>query len=354
MGKEEKTPDEKGSGEVDKRVQVLTSMVQPFFQEICDSRRVLLCGCGGGYDFFSALPLFLSLRSAGVDVYLGNLTFSSSEGVDGAEKIGECCLRVVADSKRVGTGWTPERDPYWPELHLAQFLKRELGEDIPVFQFNRTGVLPLRDAYQAIVDRHEIDTVVVVDGGTDSLMFGDEEGLGTPTEDMMTIGAVDQVEVAKKFLLCLGMGVDCFHGVAHNLFLENVATLARDGAFLGSWSLTSDLPAAETTRRAYEACKPENSIVTSSVMSAVAGEFGNFHHPATAGRTQGSTLFISALMSQYWAFRLEAVAKQVKYLKKLRKTKSATEVRTVINAYRAEYHKRGEFTGKRVSAPIPY
>jgi hypothetical protein len=56
------------------------------------------------------------------------------------------------------------------------------------------------------------------------------------------------------------------------------------------------MPAAEITRRAYEASNPENSIVTSSVMSAVAGEFGNFHHPATKSRTASSKLYISALM----------------------------------------------------------
>ena len=39
-----------------------------------------------------------------------------------------------------------------------------------------------RKAYQTIVDQHKIDTIILVDGGTDSLMTGNESGLGTPTE----------------------------------------------------------------------------------------------------------------------------------------------------------------------------
>lgn len=42
----------------------------------------LTAGCGGGYDFFSALPLFMSLQKAGAEVHLSNLTFSSSDGLD--------------------------------------------------------------------------------------------------------------------------------------------------------------------------------------------------------------------------------------------------------------------------------
>jgi hypothetical protein len=249
---------------------VLTAMVQPFFQELTSSNRVLLCGCGGGYDFFSALPLFLSLRESGLEVWLGNLTFTSFTDRVVADRISDCCVRVTADSSRNTTGWTPDTDVYFPELKMARFLKEEFDEDIPVYMFDRTGVVPLTEAYQKVCDLHQIDTVVVVDGGTDSLMFGwvnvrvslrlaltvfhksDEMGLGTPTEDMMTIGSVNALTkpVERTFLVCLGsffslpdtialltdiagLGVDCFHGVSHHRFLENVSTLTRAGGFLG-------------------------------------------------------------------------------------------------------------------------
>ncbi len=42
-----------------------------------------------------------------------------------------------------------------------------------------------------------IDCVILVDGGTDSLMRGDEKQLGTPTEDMTSIAAVSMLDSVK-------------------------------------------------------------------------------------------------------------------------------------------------------------
>ena len=36
------------------------------------------------------------------------------------------------------------------------------------------------------MERHEIDLVLLIDGGTDSLIFGDEPGLGTVVEDAVS------------------------------------------------------------------------------------------------------------------------------------------------------------------------
>ena len=49
---------------------------------------------------------------------------------------------------------------------------------------------PLREAYRALIAHHGIDAIVLVDGGTDILMRGDEAGLGTPEEDMLSLAAV--------------------------------------------------------------------------------------------------------------------------------------------------------------------
>jgi len=78
---------------------------------------------------------------------------------------------------------------------------------------------------------------VLIDGGTDSIMFGDEEGLGTPIEDVISMSAVHQTGIKKQYLLNLGFGVDHYHGVSHFRYLENVATLSREGAYLGAFHL---------------------------------------------------------------------------------------------------------------------
>jgi hypothetical protein len=53
----------------------------------------------------------------------------------------------------------------------------------------------LVDLYSYIVETHKIDAVVIFDGGSDSLMKGDEEGLGDPIEDCVSLTAVSKLQV---------------------------------------------------------------------------------------------------------------------------------------------------------------
>lgn len=95
--------------------------------------------------------------------------------------------------------------------------------------------------------------------------------------------------------------------MSHGRFLENVAEMTQRGAFYGVLQLLPTMPEAQKFKAAYEACTPINSIVCSSVVSAVEGQFGNYHNQHTKSRTQGSQLFISALMSQFWFFQYEGM-----------------------------------------------
>lgn len=51
-------------------------------------------------------------------------------------------------------------------------------------------------------------SVILIDGGTDALMCGDEENLGTPNEDLTSIAALDLIQNVDKYLLCIGFGID--------------------------------------------------------------------------------------------------------------------------------------------------
>jgi hypothetical protein len=173
------------------------------------------------------------------------------------------------------------------------------------------GVQPLYASYKALVDALRVDAVVLIDGGTDSLMRGDEAGLGTPQEDVVSIAAVDLLDVPTKLLICLGFGIDAYHGVCHAQFLEAVAALIQEEGFLGAWSLTAGMPEVALYREATEAVfrvmGQHTSIVQSSILSALEGRFGDYH---ATRRTAGSSLFINPLMSLYWCFWLDPVARR--------------------------------------------
>ena len=176
---------------------------------------ILIAGCGGGYDIFCGLPLSFGLRAQGKRVHLANLSFSAL-GVSDGRKLGPALIEITADA--------PDYGLYFPELHLARWFAGQ-GEQVPIYGFYRTGVQPLLESYRALCSHLGIEAVVLVDGGTDSLMRGDEAGLGTPQEDVASLAAVHALDLQYKLLVCLGFGIDTYHGVSHAQFLEAVAAL---------------------------------------------------------------------------------------------------------------------------------
>jgi hypothetical protein len=298
----------------------------PFFEKLESAQTILLAGAGGGFDFFCGLPLYDSLKRAKKTVYLANLTFSDIEGARG-KMLTPCLMEVTAE--------TLGNERYFPELHFCRWM-RGRGEEISVYAFERTGVAPLSEAYKVLCDELGIDALVLVDGGTDSLMRGDEFGLGTPMEDVSSILAASNQDVPLKLLACIGFGVDAFHGVCHAHFLEAVAELTKKNAYLGTWSLLKGSPEVEFYKGACEYLfrkMPHHpSIVSSSIVSAIDGHYGDYH---TTSRTQNSKLFINPLMSLTWSFELEAVANRLLYPKAINETMTQYEVADIIGLFRS-------------------
>ena len=299
----------------------------PFFAELDRARVILLAGAGGGADVFAALPLYFALRRAGKEVHLASLSFATI--FDSTAKVlGPALVRVTAATEASAS--------YFPELHLARWLATR-GEEVPVYCFERTGALPIAAAYRTLAGIVAPDAVVLVDGGTDILMRGDEAGLGTPEEDVASLAAVHALDVPLKLVACIGFGIDAYHGVSHAHVLQAVAELSRGGDFLGAWSLLKEMPEARLYREAVESAfggaSRQPSVVNASIFSALDGEYGDVH---ATRRTQGSELFINPLMSLYWTFRLDAVARRNLYLDRIRDTASNFALRLEIERFRHE------------------
>src|SRR5262249_33645206 len=152
-------------------------------------------------------------------------------------------------------------------------------------------------------------------------------GLGTPQEDMSSLAAVHALDVPLRFVACIGFGVDTYHGVCHAHFLENVATLERGGAYLGSFSVpraSSGGAAVLVAIRYAQSRTPERpSIVNGSIASAIAGEFGDAQFTE---RTRSSELFINPLMGMYFTFDLPGLARRSLYLDRLSNTRTMYDV----------------------------
>ena len=301
----------------------------PFLSQLESQDKILIAGAGGGFDVFSGIPLYLALRNAGKQVHLANLAFTDLVDLRDAQMTASMYrIEANTDQELVGR--------YFPEKFLAEWLSDELGEDIPIYTFARTGVIPLLDNYRILKERLNFDTVVLVDGGTDSLMRGDEDGLGTPQEDYCSIAAVDELNVANKYLLCLGFGVDHFHGVSNDLSLKAIAELTQKDAFLGMWSLLRGMPEVDQYIKCvdyvFSMMPYQKSIVSNSIRSALYGHYGNYHNDY---RTEGSKLWINPLMTQYIAFKLQGVIDRCLYLDRLKNTETFRDLSLVIEGFRS-------------------
>jgi len=79
------------------------------FNLLAPARKVLVAGCGGGYDILSGLPLYFALRRQGKSVYLANLSFTDLPG-ETSSNFCEVCVRVTDDMavRLSANGYFPE------------------------------------------------------------------------------------------------------------------------------------------------------------------------------------------------------------------------------------------------------
>ncbi|WP_392673070.1 DUF1152 domain-containing protein [Streptomyces sp. LN785] len=298
----------------------------PLFARLASSQRILVTGAGGGFDVYAGLPVALSLLHQGKDVRLANLSFSALEGLP--------LDAWLAPDVAAITPETSLHQAYFPERTLAQWLDLHRYPST-VHAFRRVGVQPLRAAYRALIERYEIDAVVLVDGGTDILMRGDETGLGTPEEDLTSVAALAGIDVPERLVVSIGFGIDAYHGVSHGLVLENIAALERAGACLGAFSVSRTTREGalfiDAVAHAQRHTPEHPSIVNGSIAAAVEGAFGNVQFTS---RTRGSELFINPLMSLCFAFELEGVARHCLYLDRIEHTHLIRQVSSAIEAFR--------------------
>ncbi len=290
-------------------------------------RSVLIAGAGGGYDVAGAIPLALALRERGLQVHFGSLSFSSLRHRMGLSPVAESphLFEVTADHAR--------SDVYCPEAWLSAWLARHQGWRAPVWCFEQCGVKPLRAAYQALVSRLQLDGVVLMDGGIDLILRGDETSIGTPAEDLASLSAVAGVDVEVKIVACVGFGAEIRNRICHAQVFERIAELSALGGYLGC----SDLAGAPPHSRQYVECMAfvfdnqsavKRSHVHAVVLRALAGEFGS--------NRGESDVWISPLLSIYWYFDLSTVADSHLFVAELEWTERLLEIVRYVEGLRRQ------------------
>lgn len=272
----------------------------PILDLLESCQRILIAGAGGGFDVYLGLPLYFTLVEQGKSVHLASYSFCPLEE---AKTLSSQPQEVLPRQVLGVSGDVLLPFPYFPEGYLAQWFKEEEENAIPIWMFADTGVIPLVESYRALIEHlGGIDAVILVDGGVDSLMRGDEIAPGSLLEDTISLTALSQIELPVKILATAGFGTEVEEAVCHALALENMAALAKAGAFYGSCALTPQMPAFQKYEAAclytWSQRHHQNSHISTRVIPAVRGEFGDYHL-FPPGKQE---LFISPLMALYWFY----------------------------------------------------
>jgi hypothetical protein len=284
-------------------------------------KKVLVSGAGGGFDVVAGLGIALALREQGHEVHLGNLSFTKLGAVKGGEWLDDVVLRV--DDR------CSPADSYAPEVWLSEWWQG------PVHCFRVAGCRQLTAGYRLLAERLGLDGIVLVDGGVDAFLRGDEFSLGTPTWDHLSLAAASSLELPLKVAACVGFGAEQRDKICHAQALHRFADLTREGAFLGVESLIARTKIGRLWGEAVDHIHArqgplKQSVVVDSIRAAMRGEYGEM---SVNARTQQTPLWISPLMALCWYFDLDAVARAKPYLAALRETETVEEGSRLINDY---------------------
>ena len=274
----------------------------PILNQLKSCKNLLVAGMGGGFDIFCGLPIYFELKKHGINTHLANFSFSDIENVDYGIRLTKTLVGIIPKPDRVY--------PYFPEFHLVNWFKEKQGEEVTIWCFHKTGARPLAENYKILCEYLKIDGILLIDGGVDSLVRGDEAELGTAIEDLTSLYAINQLSnIPTRLLACIGLGAE--QNLTHAHIFENIAALTKADGFLGSCSLTPQMASYQAYDEAVTYVQSNEfqdpSVINSSIISAVRGNYGDFH---LTEKTKRSHLWISPLMPLYWFFDFDVLVQQ--------------------------------------------
>ncbi len=262
---------------------------------------ILIAGAGGGSDILCGLPLYYTLLKLGKKVHLANLTHTD------LKTINEYADPIKLDNNIYGANSiikVPSQN--YLEGYLSQFFMAALNQDNVVWMIDRAAVPQLKKSYERLIDHLQIDGIILVDGGVDSIMVGDEDGSGTMFEDTLTLAATKDIQLP-KVLACIGFGTEIEENLSHYRALENISNITKQGGFYGNCSLVSYMKAFKFYKTACEYIwnQPghKKSHISTRIIPAAEGEFGNFQMYEDENAVE---VCISPLMNLYWFFEADA------------------------------------------------
>jgi hypothetical protein len=247
-----------------------------YIPKVIEAHKILICAIGGGFDIFGAIPIMESLSDK--ELILSSFSLNRLEG-------------AIFDMREPIGGFE-----YFPENIFIMG-----GGSLNVV--GKCGVMELREYYKELIDRHEIEYIITVDCGVDSLMVGDERYMGTILEECVNLAALKDFGIPMMHI-CVGMGTEVEERISTKVVMENIRELMKSGYYYG----VSGLVKGESS---YESYKERYMVV-----NKIDGHKKSHIHPRIIGSVEGMEyvrgdktlmessegVLVEPIMSLYWFF----------------------------------------------------
>lgn len=218
---------------------------------------------------------------------------------------------------------------FFPEAHLASCLQHSV---YCILIHENPSVADLKECYRLMAAAEgPIDQLYLIDGGCDVLLTGAEPELGTPVEDMMHLQTIRHLDAVKdKYVMAVGVDVDCAHGVREQDLVARLDALAAHKLLEWRWSL--DQPSvARRYRDVLSKCQPVNSIVQSRIVASCEGRRGLYTPAHLRARIGENKVALSARVCTAFVYPVRVVADAVLYLDQIQDSMTSDDVDALIS-----------------------
>ena len=296
--------------------------------------RTILAGCGGGYDIFGAIPMYLDFLKSKKPI-LVSLSFTPLEilnilvETNQIRKIGDTLFSI--DAEKI----SDQKFDYFPEYHLSRHLKQEV-----YLILCDSTIAQIIQGYNKILSsdnlvENPVDSIYLMDGGCDALLSGKETELATPVEDMMHIRAVMELPIENKYICAIGMPCDIGHGVIRKeleIRLEEIEGMIVEKK---QWSLDDEN--VQEYHRIFRDSNPSNSIVHSLICAALEDHRGFYTPEHLRRRISESVVEIDSLMLTFVIYNMPPLYREVLYMHLLDLNDGRDEVDDKIELFQKRF-----------------
>src|ERR1043166_5635322 len=207
---------------------------------IQSATRALVIGVGGGGDVVGALAAARFLEFHGIEFVLGGLSWECPlvDPLPGPRTANE--VRHVRLLHKYAWLVNPKSQTETGVLFTESRVSEIIGRDVLMIDLSGGGK-GVVEALTVALTELQVDLLVGVDVGGDSLATGYEKGLYSPLADSVMLAAFTELDESRRNVLWAVFGYGSDGEMTADVIERNLSLIAKHEGLFGTWGLTKNV-----------------------------------------------------------------------------------------------------------------